>query len=356
MDSSATPSLLRRLWRWGCSLKLAIYVASTATLLIMGGSLIMHRYPRVFGNLDQVLLGEWLERAWSQAPGLVWWLPLSGLLLALFALNTLCCLLDWLARVRSRWRKSGEYLIHAGFILLALAFAWNTFDGFRSGPHRLFPGERLELRDMPGYSLRLERFTPELSDTGRPLDMRNLVSLWEGDRLVKRAEIRFNHPLTHRGLVVLPTSMGQSLQGFRFHLPGEGLLNLMPGSRLPLAGGGYLEVLALLPDARRTGSGGALPGGDRLGNPAMQVRLSGPAGARWEGWYFLRASPPPALTAVNLFLRPVEPLFRNYSLLTVNRDPGSRLAAAGALCMTFGVGFAFVSFYAKRARGDRPEY
>ena len=45
-------TLLQRLWTLGCSLKLAIYAASAATLLIMGGSLVMAGHPEIFAGMD----------------------------------------------------------------------------------------------------------------------------------------------------------------------------------------------------------------------------------------------------------------------------------------------------------------
>jgi cytochrome c biogenesis protein len=54
-------------------------------------------------------------------------------------------------------------------------------------------------------------------------------------------------------------------------------------------------------------------------------------------------------------LWPAEPLYRTYSELTVNYDPGAPLALAGAAAMLAGVLLAAGSFYYKRSRGDRPE-
>ncbi len=61
-------TFLQRLWNLGCSLKLAIALASAATLLIMGGSLVMHFNPAIFGDMEQDIMGRWLPQAWSQAP------------------------------------------------------------------------------------------------------------------------------------------------------------------------------------------------------------------------------------------------------------------------------------------------
>jgi cytochrome c biogenesis protein len=348
-------SLLQRLWALGCSLKLAIALASIATLLIMGGSLIMHYNPSIFGGMEQEIMGEWLPTAWRRAPLLVSWIPLSGLCVFLFAINTLCCLIDWLLKIKVRWRKTGEYLIHAGFILLTVAYLWGSISGFRSGPHRIFPGDVLPIPDMPEYSLRLEEFTPQLEPSGRPLDMINKVSLWRHDQQVAKTTIKINHPLIYDGLVILPSSFGQEMQGFRFHLPKTGFVNLTSGSRLPVSEELTLVVHKLLPDAIRNRQGMAIQRSNRLNNPAMQLALHDKTGEIWQGWYFLREPLPKMMARSQVFLRPVEPVYKTFSLLTINRDPGDKLALAGSLFITFGVFFAFFSFYRKRAQGDRPE-
>lgn len=352
---STVKSLPRRLWEVGCSLKLAIILASLATLLIMGGSLVMHFNPAIFGGMDRETMGVWLPWAWRESPHLAWWVPLSGLCLVLLGINTLCCLIDWLGSLARRWRKAGEYLIHTGFILLVAAYIWGNLAGYRSGPHQLFPGERLDIPEMPGYVLQLDDFTPQFSPQGQPLDMVNRVSLWHEERRIAQAEVRINHPLLYDGLVILPTSLGQALAGFRFHLAGRGFVDLTAGSRITLDNGVTLTVETLLADARQSTSGGAIPVSDRLGNPAILVALQSPAGLSWQGWYFLRGRLPAEMVESGVILQPKEPILRTYSLLTVNRDPADKLALAGSLCLSIGVVFAFFSFYRKRARGDRPE-
>ncbi|MCW8858823.1 MAG: cytochrome c biogenesis protein ResB [Deltaproteobacteria bacterium] len=44
-----------------------------------------------------------------------------------------------------------------------------------------------------------------------------------------------------------------------------------------------------------------------------------------------------------------------YSILTINYDPGAKLAFVGSLFMGCGVLLTLISFYRKRARGDRPD-
>lgn len=347
--------LLHRLWLLGCSLKLAIALASAATLLIMGGSLVMHYNPVLFAGMEEEILARWLPWAWSQAPLLVAWVPLSGLCVFLFAINTLCCLVDWLVKIRSRWRKTGEYLIHTGFILLSIAFLWGNISGFRSGPHPVFPGEQLAIPNMPGVFLQLEDFAPKLEPSGRPLDMLNQVSLWKDGEQVAEALVRMNHPLLYDGLIILPTSFGQQLNGFRFHMPGRGIVELKTGHRLSVSPETAVVLHKLLPDARHNRQGQVVQAGSRLNNPAMLISLQGPSGELWKGWYFLRSPLPQPLQKTGLALRPIEPVFKTFSLLTINRDPGDKMAALGGGCVTLGVFFALFSFYRKRAQGDHPE-
>ncbi len=355
-DNQQIPTNLpQRLWALGCSLKLAIALASAATVLIMVGSLIMHYNPAIFGGMEQQVMGRWLPDAWDRAPLLVSWVPLSGICIMLFAINTLCCTLDWLLKIKVRWRKTGEYLIHTGFILLTVAYLWGSLSGFRSGPHRVFPGERLTIPNMPEYSLRLNEFTPEIEPSGRPLDMINKLSLWRGDSRVASATVKINHPLIYDGLVILPSSFGQELQGFRFHMPTAGFVNLSSGSQLPLANNLRLEVKKFLPNARRNNQGKVMSAGSRLINPAMLISLHNANEQIWQGWHFLRNPLPEALTRAGAYLRPVEPIYKTFSLLTINRDPGDKMALAGSVCISFGVVFALFSFYRKRAYGDRPE-
>jgi len=348
-------TFLQKLWDLGCSLKLAIYVASAATVLIMGGSLAMHYNRRIFGNMDAATITTWFADAWQKAPQLTWWLPVTAICLVIFGVNTLCCLCDWLTHIKARWRKSGEYLIHTGFLLLLIGYAWGNLAGFRNDPHRLAPGESLTLPDLPAYTVRLDDFNPTFSPEGRPLDMVSEVTLLRDGNEVTRGTVRINHPLLHNGLVIIATSLDQRLSGFRCRLSGVGNVELLPGSRIRLPDGGSLGVLELIGDARRTADGRVIPLGDNLGNPAMQLIHFRPDGTTWQGWYFLREAPPEPLVTAGAVPQPLQPLAEYVSLLTINYDPGVGASLAGGICLIIGVLFAFFSFYRKRARGDRPQ-
>jgi len=344
--------MLMKLWKFCCSLKLTIVTASLATFLLMGGSLLFPGNPQLFDSLDRMPLGAWLSGYASAAPGLSWWFFAFAVALGVLIINTGCCFIDWLLQIRSRWRKSGEYLIHLGTILLFIGFCWGAAGGWRHIALPCTVGELTPLPNWPGHYLRVDAFKPEMADNGRPLDMISQVSIYRGDNLLVAGEVRINQPLLHAGLVVTPASFGQQPVGFYFLVKGRKQL-LKQGVNLGLGAGQSLEILRFLGDARYDAQGRLQYRNDRIGNPALELRITSPQGEIWRGWYFLTQAPPAGLRALNL--RPLSPAYASYSSLTINFDPGARLSALGAILVACGCCFALISFYRKRRLGDRPE-
>lgn len=345
---------MTRLWNLLCSLKLAIWLASCATVLTMAGSIVMIKFPKTFGSLDQLTLAEWFARFGQSRPALTWWLYLAALAVVLLGVNTLCCFADWLLRLRSRWRKSGEYLIHLGFVLCLCGFVWGSVAGSRSEGNALRVGETMPIGHLlPGRALRLDAFEPVFVN-GQFSDMRSSLTLLAHGAEVRRQVVRLNHPLIEGDLIVLPATFTQEVDGFRCDTP-HGSVELRPGSVLQRPDGSLLRVLRFYPDVRRSGDGRLVPAGNGLNNPAFELELLHPHNDPWRGWYLLREGLPAALADAGVRLAPREPLQRTVSILTVNRDPGAGLAKTGGILLGLGVVCALGSFYAKRRRGDRPE-
>lgn len=232
---SASLSWSRRIWSVLCSLKLAIVLATCATLIVVGGSLLMPANPRVFAPLDEMILKDWLVEIAAQSPALTWWVPLAALLVLLLGLNTLCCVIDWLVHIRSRWRKSGEYLIHLGFFLIVCAFLWGNLAGYRAGEQPIFVGQSVELPPH-GLVLKIEEVMPLADDHGRVMEMANTLALYRDDTLLKRVEARVNHPLAWEGLVVIPGHAGQVMMGGQLRTYSLMTINYDPGANLALVG------------------------------------------------------------------------------------------------------------------------
>jgi len=347
--------MLQRIWNLLCSLKLTIYLASSATLLLMGGSLLVPFNNQVFGHMDQVSFGEWLSSTAQNHLAVTWWFWLAALFMILLGINTLCCFVDWLLNIRLRWRKIGEYLLHLGVVLVLSAYIWGSVAGWRNSGLQVMIGNSVTLENWPGHSLRLDKFQPVFGDQGPPLDMISDVTILAGDDILVQSQVRINNPLLHGGLVVTPVSFGQAPVGLRFSGPGTPSQELTSGDQLDLANGSILRFIRFVPDVRRQSDRSLTYRDDRLGTPAYEVQVKYNEGGIWQGWYFPYGGIPRELTMAGFNLRPVAPVYRTYSLLTVNCDPGAPLAAVGASLMTIGVFIALFSFYRKRSRQDRPE-
>lgn len=348
-------SMFNSLWSWLCSLKVAIVLASLATSTLIAGSLIMPGHMDLFGSMDQMPLHQWWSSVGRQAPHLTRWIWATGLLLALLGLNTLCCFIDWLQRIRSRWRKTGEYLLHIGFVLVLCGYFWGSSSGYRE-KMRLAVGETAGVVGRSGVFLRLDDFNTLDDANGRPIDMLNSLTLLVGDQAVRQKAVHTNHPLTYGGLAILPLSFGSDLAGFRFFTGEDGEIELTERSVLPLPNGGSLRVLQVAPMVIRDRSGAVRPSfGTRPANPALELEILYENASVWRGWYVLQESPPFPLIQAGIRLWPTGPIYRNYSLLAVHYDPGAPLAAAGGVMMLTGVLIAVCSYYGKRRLGDRPE-
>ncbi|MCF6179493.1 MAG: hypothetical protein L3J63_08930, partial [Geopsychrobacter sp.] len=154
--------MLNSLWKFCCSLKLAIFLASLATFLLMGGSLLFPGNPQLFDPLDSMPLGTWLTRMAANNATLSWWFYLFITAMLLLLLNSLCCFFDWLFNIRARWRKTGEYPIHLGVICLLIGFIWGASGGWR---HLALPctvGELTPLPKWPGHYVAVDSFRPIL--------------------------------------------------------------------------------------------------------------------------------------------------------------------------------------------------
>jgi len=346
---------MQRVWKWLCSLKLAVTLASVATLTIMVGSVRIPAHPDLFGQLDSRVLGDWLRGPGADHPALSWWVFVASITLVLFGLNTLCCFIDWLGNLRARWRKTGEYLLHLGFCLVLVAYVGGSFYGSRAHPLAVPLDATRPVPERPGYYLHLAQLEPLVDSSGRPLDYPQELHLYHGDTLLTRQQVRLNHPLLWHDMVVIPESAARVSEGFRFFDPKLGASAWRTGTRLLGPDGTHLDVEAFYPHLQRLANGELRPVSEQLVNPGFLLNLKRNDAPLWRGWYLLREGLPAELLAAGFAPRPLEPLQRPLTLLKVYFDPGAPLAAAGGFLMGVGSLVTLFSYYAKRRRGERPE-
>jgi hypothetical protein len=120
---------MKTVWNLLISLEVGLVLLALVCIAMAAGSFGLP--SDVAAALNSMPLFEWLREF---SPATTWWLWLTIVLLALLALNTLCCSADTLLHRFSRntilaWLP--PQLIHAGFLLIVLAHLQSSLWGFK---------------------------------------------------------------------------------------------------------------------------------------------------------------------------------------------------------------------------------
>lgn len=155
---------MKQFWRFLTSIDLAIWLLGLICAAMAVGSFLLVGEPAA--AINSMPLFVWLVEAQA---GISWWLWLTIILLALLALNTLCCSWD---TIRQKFRRAAlvpllaPQLIHAGFLLIMLAHLISALWGFK-GSLQLMPGMQATLPD--GRPFMLGNISATMSPRGMPI-------------------------------------------------------------------------------------------------------------------------------------------------------------------------------------------
>jgi cytochrome c biogenesis protein ResB len=166
------------------SLNLGLWLMSAVMLALAVGS--FSRGNSESAGLNDMPLILWLQ----QAPfPFSWWLWLSVGLLVLLCLNAVLCSIEALRR---KGRSIAPHLMHAGFLLVALAHLFSAYGGFKE---QLQLGEGGSIGFPDGERVRVERITAEIGPMGMMSAYRAELRP-EGGML---SSVQPNRPLFHKG-------------------------------------------------------------------------------------------------------------------------------------------------------------
>lgn len=257
------------------------------------------------------------------------------------------------------WSIYGVYLIHASILLILLGAVLDAFFSTK-GSMQIAEGTAENLLYLDGgrgvrkldFSVRCDRFTLTLYDTGTPKMFRSDLTFLTDQRPVQQSAIRVNHPTTFGGLRFYQASYGEiPTAAVRYtRLPGGKKSEVVPtttGQLYPLPGGNAaFEVIRVEENFMNMG-------------PAAKLRIHAPQGET-QFWIFqhidaLRQTYPdvfdtmpvlnPASFAPYVFTLDGMQT-RYYTGLQVMQEPGVSWVGLGASLMI--VGFIAVFLYPQR--------
>jgi hypothetical protein len=175
--------LLKRLHTFFASLNLGLCLMAGVMCVLALGS--FSRGSSESAGLNEMPLLVWLQRA---PLSFSWWLWIAVALLALLCLNALLCSIDALRKGRSL----APQLMHAGFLLIALAHLLSAYGSFKE-QFQLAEGGSIGFPD--GQRVRIERISAQ---TG-PMGMMSAYSAQLRVGSGAPSEVRPNSPLFHQG-------------------------------------------------------------------------------------------------------------------------------------------------------------
>jgi cytochrome c biogenesis protein len=268
-------------------------------------------------------------------------------------------------RTRAFWAEAASIVFHASFFLLLVGVLYgkaagfvgnaavvegNTFTEARANYDNLSEGTLAG--PHAGFQVKVDTFNVSYWSNGQPRDFVSRVRIYDGSRLIETRDIRVNHYVDYRGTKIYQAGYGWA-PVLRIETPDGRVVadgaTIFLGDppfangvvKAPSAGpaGQQLAVSAIfMPDPRLQGDA-IVPGSAQSHNPLLLVRLyrgSLPDNAqnvftldtsgldlRWRGALRLGDS----VTTPDGY-RLSFPALKQYTDLTVNKDPGVAIVLA----------------------------
>ena len=185
--------MLKNIYLRLCSLNLGLWLISGVMLALAAGS--FSSGSSESAGLNDMPLFLWLQ----QAPlSRSWWLWLSLALLAVLCLNAILCSIEAL---RKKGRSIAPHLMHAGFILIALAHLFSAYGGFKQ-VLQMDEGGSIGFPD--GDRVRVERISAQVGPRG-------MLTAFSAEMRVEGAalsRVEPNRPLFHKGYGIYLKDVG----------------------------------------------------------------------------------------------------------------------------------------------------
>ena len=111
---------------------------------------------------------------------------------------------------KHRFGKLGTFPFHLALILILVGGIVGSEFGFRELAFAVSEGTVQPVGRGTGLRLGLDRFVDNYTQIGAPTEYRSEVVLYDGAREVRTADVSPNHPLTYEGVTFYQSSYGQA--------------------------------------------------------------------------------------------------------------------------------------------------
>lgn len=251
---------------------------------------------------------------------------------------------------KAPWCRLSVYFVHLSVIVIFIGAIVGSLFGYK-GFVNIMEGEsvsRVPTRSHkeidPGFSVRCEKFSVALYDSGAPKEFKSILTVLENGKPVPGYEhvpVIVNDPLTYKGITFYQSSYGNAGE-YRFlvtDLDGRNAVPLTVSAEgsATLPDGGTMHVLESTPDIAPYSPG--------LSGPAANVEIHAPGGASERMVVYANH---PELNRGHAREHGKGPVIhfkgeekRMYTGLQVAKDPGVWIVWLGCLLMVAGIFAAF---------------
>jgi hypothetical protein len=226
---------MKFLLRWLASLKLTVWVLTLLIAVFFLGAFLMPVFPEAHEGMNTMPLFVWWSRSGKAFFLKNGWLPLSMILLALLALNTLVCTIRSLRVGPSFF----AHVTHAGFLLILVAHLVSASTGFRESGIVLPKGHTVMIPRL-NLKLLLNHIDYDTYPNGMPKDYSAEVVLISKEGRTTRT-LSANRPAFYEGVPIY-------LKTFGFRPIPYAVCEVVddPGAKIAL-GGSILFLIGVLP-------------------------------------------------------------------------------------------------------------
>ena len=255
---------------------------------------------------------------------------------------------------RGAYGRLGPYVTHLGVLILLFGAVIGSVAGFRGGVN-LLEGETVgeawlfrgtERRPF-GFEIRCDKFTFSTYEDGTPKEYKSEVTILEEGRVVRKGDIRVNHPLSHKGINFYQSNYGVGGVSVGLEVKdkekGTSTIFKIGDDKTVLLPDGQTSLKIVDVSLDMEMPGGAMKGGGKRLGPAVEIMLIDASGAHQGPFWILKNYPDMARTREgNYHIQLIDLGTSYYTGLQVAMDPGVGFVWTGCIVLLVGIMMSFL--------------